>query len=202
MDYNPEQAPPPDGPAVRLHLYDISRGLASRLAPALIGKEVRGRKRAGFPSQKVSPLVPHGPSRHAPETPAASQVEGLWHVNVVIGDEELSYGPPLRRFPAGQGWLGAPARVLDLGYVRPTLRPVGVAALLRCLQLCPFPCMWDASSTQIWTLGHGHHHMAGLHLMHYPHLIPGPRLEATHAFIHQTLPLSAPHTRPPNLLIL
>ena len=64
-----------------LHLYDVSRGLASRFSPILLGR----------------PL------------------DGLWHTNVVVGDREFSYGPPVRSYSTGQSALGAPSKVIPIG---------------------------------------------------------------------------------------
>lgn len=66
---------------VSLHLYDVSRGLASRFSPILLGR----------------PL------------------DGLWHTNVVVGDREFSYGPPVRSYPVGASALGAPSKVIPIG---------------------------------------------------------------------------------------
>mmetsp|Transcript_20626 Transcript_20626/g.45172 ORF Transcript_20626/g.45172 Transcript_20626/m.45172 type:complete len:390 (+) Transcript_20626:247-1416(+) len=70
-----------EGETVRLHLYDISGGLAKNLSSVLLG----------------------------------TQVDGLWHTGIVVGGMEYSYGPPFRRFFAGQGPSGAPDKVVDLG---------------------------------------------------------------------------------------
>jgi hypothetical protein len=47
--------------------------------------------------------------------PSFVQVEGLWHSALVVGEEEFSYGPPFRRYPAGTSHMGPPAKTLDLG---------------------------------------------------------------------------------------
>ncbi len=104
---------------VKLHIYDLSHGLARTHSEALLGRQVCGAygcKRAAITTTPQTDAITTTSQPDAITTTSFSpQIEGVWHTGVVVGDTEYYYGHGIHAARAGRTIAGSPDRVIDLG---------------------------------------------------------------------------------------
>ena len=93
---------------VQLYVYDLSNGLARKLSPLLLNKQVvQILTDASY--LHVSQLLLITCSR-------AAQIEGVWHTSIVVGGLEYYFGCGVSQSSPGLTPFGRPVQVIELGY--------------------------------------------------------------------------------------
>ena len=93
---------------VQLFVYDLSNGLARRLSPVLLNKQVSkgvligGSCKRNLTKQRL----------------CCAQIQGVWHTAIVVGGLEYYYGCGVNQSSPGLTPFGRPVQVIDLGYAR------------------------------------------------------------------------------------
>uniref|UniRef100_A0ABI7ZC16 palmitoyl-protein hydrolase n=1 Tax=Felis catus TaxID=9685 RepID=A0ABI7ZC16_FELCA len=89
---------PPNLYPVKLYVYDLSKGLARRLSPIMLGEGAGGgREGAGTAGR-------------------GKQLEGIWHTSIVVHKDEFFFGSGgISSCPPGGTLLGPPDSVVDVG---------------------------------------------------------------------------------------
>ncbi|XP_044796743.1 desumoylating isopeptidase 1 isoform X1 [Bubalus bubalis] len=116
---------PPNLYPVKLYVYDLSKGLARRLSPIMLGEGGCG-ERAGTGQEGSGTagrggqawVTTQGKAQRMEKRPRreGKQLEGIWHTSIVVHKDEFFFGSGgISSCPPGRTLLGPPDSVVDVG---------------------------------------------------------------------------------------
>ncbi|XP_017725783.1 desumoylating isopeptidase 1 isoform X1 [Rhinopithecus roxellana] len=120
---------PPNLYPVKLYVYDLSKGLARRLSPIMLGKQLEGIWEedatgilwieAGVLNSLECTGQPYTTKNYAASNVNSAKMENtpdLWHTSIVVHKDEFFFGSGgISSCPPGGTLLGPPDSVVDVG---------------------------------------------------------------------------------------
>ncbi|XP_024906385.1 desumoylating isopeptidase 1 isoform X1 [Pteropus alecto] len=108
---------PPNLYPVKLYVYDLSKGLARRLSPIMLG-DIRQERILRIEQLWQHPFewffLVYGDIRRC--FSSWKQLEGIWHTSIVVHKDEFFFGSGgISSCPPGGTLLGPPDSVVDVG---------------------------------------------------------------------------------------